>query len=62
MPSVFHALNEYYGIDWTGEVSTLCIAMEQVRAEDIVYVFHDIKQLHTQRRHMVLTAVSFCYG
>ena len=49
------------GIDRTGAFCTLCIGMEQVRAEDTVDVFHVIKHLRTQRPHMVLTVVSFWY-
>ena len=46
------------GIGRTGAFCALSTAIERVKAEGIVDVFHTIKHLRTQRPHMVQTVVS----
>ena len=46
------------GIGRTGAFCALSTAIERVKAEGIVDVFHTVKHLRTQRPHMVQTVVS----
>ena len=46
------------GIGRTGAFCSLSTAIERVKAEGIVDVFHIVKHLRTQRPHMVQSAVS----
>lgn len=46
------------GIGRTGAFCALSTAIERVKAEGMVDVFHTIKHLRTQRPHMVQTVVS----
>ena len=49
------------GIGRTGAFCALSSAIERVKAEGLVDVFHIVKHLRTQRPHMVQTVVSVVY-
>ena len=46
------------GIGSTGAFCALSTAIERVKAEGLVDVFHTVKHLRTQRPHMVQSVVS----
>ena len=46
------------GIGRTGAFCALSIAIERVKEEGLIDVFHTVKHLRTQRPHMVQTPVS----
>jgi hypothetical protein len=48
------------GIGRTGAFCSLSTAIERVKSEGVVDVFHTVKHLRTQRPHMVQSAVSGC--
>ena len=49
------------GIGRTGAFCALSTAIERVKAEGIVNVFHTVKHLRTQRPHMDQTVISILY-
>lgn len=53
-----HCLLFSAGIGRTGAFCSLSTAIERVKAEGVVDVFHTVKHLRTQRPHMVQNAVS----
>ena len=53
-----HTHTHSAGIGRTGAFCALSTAIERVKAEGIVDVFHTVKHLRTQRPHMVQTVVS----
>ena len=57
-PSNTHVfLSSSAGIGRTGAFCALSVAIDRVKSEGIVDVFHTIKHLRTQRPHMVQTTV-----
>ena len=56
--SLSYPLPSSAGIGRTGAFCALSTAIERVKAEGIVDVFHTVKHLRTQRPHMVQTVVS----
>ena len=49
------------GIGQTGAFCALSTAIERVKSEGLIDVFHTVKHLRTQRPHMVQTPVSSTY-
>lgn len=58
LPNCYHCSPCSAGIGRTGAFCALSTAIERVKAEGMVDVFHTVKHLRTQRPHMVQTVVS----
>lgn len=58
LPHCRHFCPYSAGIGRTGAFCALSIAIERVKAEGMVDLFHTVKHLRTQRPHMVQTVVS----
>ena len=55
---ISHTHTHSAGIGRTGAFCALSTAIERVKAEGMIDVFHTVKHLRTQRPHMVQTVVS----